>query len=151
MIKAILGLGSNIGATEDNINLAIEKCTFLSDIKKSDIIKSKALLLDNSDPSWDLDYSNSAISGFTNLTPKELFIAIKQIEKEMGRNLTSKRYSPRIIDIDILFYGDQIINEKELVIPHPEFYNRSFVYEPVYQIESGFKAIQWDRTIKFKK
>jgi len=72
--------------------------------------------------------------GETNFSPFELLSKIKEIEKKYGRKREFK-YSPRTIDIDIIFYDDLILNEENLKIPHPLMHKRSFVLIPMYEIE----------------
>lgn len=145
MVRVIIGLGSNLGNKEQNILNAIDKMDFLGNIKKSDFFYSEALLLKDSDPSWNIPYVNAAVSGDANLSPEELLKALKSIESNMGRDLEAPRFSPRIIDLDILFYGNQSILLKNIVIPHFDFYNREFAYAPVKQIEPEFDGIDWSK------
>ena len=65
---------------------------------------------------------------------ENLLIEINKIEKELGRVRSSIRNEPREIDIDIIFFGNQIINKKDLVVPHPRFRERLFVLEPLNEI-----------------
>jgi 2-amino-4-hydroxy-6-hydroxymethyldihydropteridine diphosphokinase len=145
MVRVIIGLGSNLGNKEQNILNAIDKMDFLSSIKKSDFFYSEALLLKDSDPSWNIPYVNAAVSGDINLSPEDLLKALKSIENNMGRDLEAPRFSPRIIDLDILFYGNQSILLKNITIPHFDFYNREFAYVPVKQIEPEFDGIDWSK------
>lgn len=73
----------------------------------------------------------------TILPPRELMNEILSIETKMGRQRKAK-WEPRIIDIDILFYADRIVNEDGLVIPHPEMHKRKFVLEPLAEIVADF-------------
>ena len=68
----------------------------------------------------------------------ELLAFVKDIEKQMGRLKTGERYSERPIDIDILSYGDKIIDSKELIIPHPYIKERKFVLKPWSDIDSNY-------------
>lgn len=151
MVRVIIGLGSNLGNKEQNISNAIDKMFFLSNLKKSDFFYSEALLLKDSDPSWNIPYVNAAVSGDTNLAPENLLKALKDVESEMGRDLESPRFSPRVIDLDILFYGNQSISLKNITIPHFDFYNREFAYVPVMQIEPEFDGVDWSRIAKNKR
>ena len=73
----------------------------------------------------------------TNLGPQQLMQEILKIEQLMGRERKEK-YGPRIIDIDILFFNDEIINQPGLIIPHPELQNRRFVLIPLSEIAPAF-------------
>jgi 2-amino-4-hydroxy-6-hydroxymethyldihydropteridine diphosphokinase len=75
---------------------------------------------------------------YTRLAPKELLILAKGIESKLGRVL-SQSNAPRPIDIDILFYGDQVIETPELVIPHPRLAERAFVLVPLAEIAPDFR------------
>ena len=80
------------------------------------------------------DFLNQVIVVETSLTPRELLEYIKDIEKKIGRE-PSFRFGPRIVNIDILFYGDRIIQEEDLVIPHPHIKDRAFVLIPLANID----------------
>lgn len=123
-----ISLGSNLGHRLNNIQTAFrlvkERC--LKNTKESIVIETKALLLPNSPEEWGRDYLNAVIVGDTELSPHDLLKALKDIEHFMGRPKEYKQWSPRLIDLDILFYQDQTINDEHLTIPHREFCNRDF-------------------------
>ncbi|WP_029520350.1 2-amino-4-hydroxy-6-hydroxymethyldihydropteridine diphosphokinase [Persephonella sp. IF05-L8] len=133
MEKIFLALGSNIGNRQKNINQAIE---FLSkeikDIKQAHIYKSKAVGYENQP-----DFLNTAISGYTDLSPEELLGFVKHIEKQIGRKKRF-RWGPREIDIDILFYGNLVLEKENLIIPHPRIHERDFVLKPLCDLEPEF-------------
>ena len=79
------------------------------------------------------DFLNQVIAAETSLTPQELLVFIKGIEQKIGRK-PSFRFGPRVVDIDILFFGDRIIQEKDLQIPHPRMKDRAFVLVPLADI-----------------
>lgn len=79
------------------------------------------------------DFINMAVEAETGLSPEELLKTLKGVEKEMGRKETIK-WGPRIIDLDILFYNDAIINMEHLQIPHPLLHKRDFVILPLSEI-----------------
>jgi 2-amino-4-hydroxy-6-hydroxymethyldihydropteridine diphosphokinase len=78
-------------------------------------------------------YLNAVLSAVTELDPFELLNFVKSIESDLGRQ-PSFRNAPRTIDIDILFYGDQIVETPELIIPHPRIGERAFVLVPLAEI-----------------
>lgn len=80
-------------------------------------------------------FLNQVVVIQTSVEPMALLMKIKDIETSMGRILNTERYTGRNIDIDILFYDNQVIKTKELVIPHPEIPNRRFVLEPLAEID----------------
>ena len=146
MAISYLALGSNLGNTSKNIQdayyLICLKCTI---IKKSQTILSKPYGITNQP-----DFANSVIKVETDLQPLELLEFIKAIESDLGR-VESQRWSQRLIDIDIIFYDDLVVDipklDQELVvssdpmdfnlltIPHKDYQNRTFVLEPLLEIE----------------
>lgn len=135
-----LSLGSNSGNRLKFINLATDLLNIKIGriLKKSDIFESE---------SWnysDNDYLNSVIKLESLLKPQEILDKCKKIEIKLGRNNKTKivdgkaQYSSRVIDIDILFFDNQVIKTKELTIPHPLLQNRNFVLKPLMQISPNF-------------
>lgn len=135
MKKVIFSLGANLGNEEDYLNkaadLIITSCC-LQDVKISSLYHTEPLGLSGQD--W---YTNIALSGFTELNEQMLIFYCKTIEYFLGRKIRS-RWSEREIDIDILFYGNDIFTYENLKIPHPELHLRNFVLEPVSEIEPDF-------------
>ena len=128
-----LALGTNLGDRIANLQTAIN------------LLSSKAIIVQESSvyvtPPWGIvdqpDFLNQVIEISTNLTPSCLLRSIKDIELKMGRQKTI-RNGPRLIDLDILFYGAQVINKKALTIPHPRLHERAFVLVPLYEIAPDF-------------
>src|SRR5688500_5363303 len=83
------------------------------------------------------DFLNQVLLLETDFDAQQLIGIILQIEREMGRSRKEKN-EPRVIDIDILFYNDAIINDLNLIVPHPQLQNRRFVLEPLNEIASEF-------------
>lgn len=106
-----LALGSNFGNKKQNLELAIKKLeeNKIFFVECSPIYRTPALLLKNSPDEWNIPYLNCIIKVDTNISPLDLLLTCKKIELELGRDF-SKKWSPRPIDIDILFYKDQVIN-----------------------------------------
>lgn len=127
-----LALGSNIENKKENIEKAIIelKNNFVDIIDISPLYTTPALMFKDSPSEWNVPYLNCVIKAKTDKTPQDLLLLCKEIEKKLGRDF-SKRWGPRPIDIDILFYKNQIINTEILTIPHKEIYNRSFVLDPL--------------------
>ena len=132
-MNVYIGLGSNLGDKEENIKKAItllkQKCRIL---KISSLYETEPMYYKDQD--W---FLNCAIKIETDLTPLELFSFLQSIEKKLGRVRTIK-YGPRIIDLDILFYGNKIINDDKLIVPHPKLHERLFVLEPLNEICPNF-------------
>ncbi|MFA5199883.1 MAG: 2-amino-4-hydroxy-6-hydroxymethyldihydropteridine diphosphokinase [Candidatus Omnitrophota bacterium] len=132
MAICYLGIGSNLGNRRKNIKLAIKK---ISALKGNRIIKESRLFetLPVGGPSGQPDYLNTALKIKTNIPPLTLLKKLKKIEIEMGR-VPSVRFGPRIIDLDILLYGDKVINSRKLTIPHPRMFKRDFVLKPLKEV-----------------
>ena len=79
------------------------------------------------------DFANACAIGETSLSPYELLAAVKRIEADMGR-APSRRWGPRLIDVDILFLGDHTLDDPELTLPHKELFGRGFVLAPLVEI-----------------
>lgn len=95
------------------------------------------------------DFYNTCIKVETDLKPKKLLKTLKDIEKALGRsNKKSDTYESREIDLDILFYGDEVIEEKALVIPHPELHNRKFVLRPLQDIAKDFQHPGFKKSVE---
>lgn len=90
-------------------------------------------------------FLNAVVRGTTTLEPLALLWTIKGIENELGRTPTF-RYGPRVIDIDILFYGDKIIKIPELSVPHPRLQERDFVLRPLCDIAPDWKHPETHKT-----
>lgn len=96
------------------------------------------------------DFLNMAVEAETDFTPEELLQKIKEIEKKLKREKTEK-WGPRIIDIDIIFYGNRIVNEPDLKIPHPYFFERNFAIIPMADIAPNFIPPAQNKSIKEMK
>ncbi|MEM7174248.1 MAG: dihydropteroate synthase, partial [Bacteroidota bacterium] len=130
-IMVILGLGTNLGNRKAHLKTAILLLQdILTDIQISPIYHTKALLTADAPQSWDKPFLNMAVRGKTNLKPSELLRAIKNIERQMGR-ANAEKWSPRPIDIDILAWGDEVITQPALTIPHSQLLQRSFALLPL--------------------
>jgi 2-amino-4-hydroxy-6-hydroxymethyldihydropteridine diphosphokinase len=130
MSTAYLSLGTNLGNPEENLNRAIMKIRENGCVveKQSSFIKTAPYgVIDQP------DFLNCVIKISTDKTPFELLDTLLSIEQDMGR-IRREKWGPRIIDIDILFYDDLIIDTENLKIPHPDLHNRLFVLKPLNEI-----------------
>ncbi|MDB2414797.1 2-amino-4-hydroxy-6-hydroxymethyldihydropteridine diphosphokinase [Rickettsiales bacterium] len=136
----ILGLGSNVGDRIKYLEQAIQMLSenVLTAIQISPIYESDALLPTNSPESWDKTFLNLAITGETHLSADSLLHYIKRIEHSMGRKNTGV-WSPREIDIDILAYGNSVINESSLIIPHKGLIERPFALFPLADLAPNWR------------
>ena len=146
MIVSYLGLGSNINGRFNNIKTALDilsndESNELLDV--SSIYESKAMYNESLN-----NFYNAVAKIETSLSANRLLIAVKNIEKKLGRIKSKERYANRPIDIDILSYGNQIIQTQELVIPHPHIKERKFVLKPWSDIDSNYIIANENRKIK---
>jgi 2-amino-4-hydroxy-6-hydroxymethyldihydropteridine diphosphokinase len=134
MIKAYLGLGTNMG---ERLNFLNEACKLINEnsnisiTKKSKVYETKA---------WgyteQADFLNLCLEINTDLSPMELLKSCQNIELELKRERVL-RWGPRTIDIDILFYNDIISNNEILTIPHPRIHKRAFVMIPLMDLNEN--------------
>lgn len=132
MAKALLSLGSNLGKSRANIRVAIEKLGVLGTVEA---VSS----LYETEPVGFADqplFLNCAAMLETALPPEELLAGLKRIETELGR-VPGTLNGPRVIDIDMLLYGDAIVESGTLAVPHPRLHTRRFVLEPLAEIAPG--------------
>jgi len=132
---AYLGLGSNIGERISYIQRVIKE---LNDSRNINILKESSIF--ETEPWGNIDqdnYLNSVLKIETDLGPMELLLKLKSLEKKIGRS-ESKKWSEREIDIDILFYGDLVIQNENIKIPHSLIEERKFVLVPLAEIAPEF-------------
>jgi len=127
---AYIGLGSNVGDREDYLVRAVEALRALGDVRVSSIRETDPI--GPPQPK----FMNAVAALETGLSARELFVALKKIESDLGR-IPRERWGPREIDLDLLLFGDETIDEPDLKVPHPEMANRPFVLEPLREVR-GF-------------
>ena len=132
MNQAYIGLGSNLGNTEHNLNVAIQKIgTEIGEILKISTFHNSA--------PWGFEsesaFLNAVVKIQTTSNSLELLSKLQAIEKEMGRVKTKAGYEDRIIDLDILYFNDEVNDSSDLKLPHPHIKTRNFVYLPLLEIE----------------
>ena len=126
-----LGLGSNLGDREANLRRALAALA-------PEINVTKVSPTYETEPMYVMDqpkYLNAVCGATTEISPPNILRKIKETEKEMGEHAHNE---PRIIDIDLLFYGNEIVRTPELVIPHPKISERAFVLMPLSDIAPDF-------------
>lgn len=130
MSKVWIALGSNMGEGRKNLDLAIKMMNERGVLveKVSTYIETEPYGYTEQD-----NFVNAVCVAETKLSPRELLEVLLKIELDMGRVRIIK-WGPRIIDLDILFYEDLIIDEEDLKVPHIEIQKRSFVLEPMNEI-----------------
>ncbi len=130
--RAYISLGSNLGDKMNNISAA----RLLVD-RLEDTAISRMSSLYNTAPWGKTDqdeFINQVIEIETELRPLNLLHLLQDIEIKLGR-LRSEKWGPRVIDLDILLYGQEVIKEQELIVPHPYMFERLFVLIPLQEIE----------------
>jgi 2-amino-4-hydroxy-6-hydroxymethyldihydropteridine diphosphokinase len=135
MEKVFLLLGTNIGNLKANLNKAVKA------LEKKDIIVRKKSRRYKTKPlgyTQQPDFLNQALEVTCPYTPYELLFVLKEIETGFGRKQTAQRWGPRIIDIDIAFYGIETVADENLTIPHKELINRPFAIQLLAEIAPGF-------------
>ena len=128
-VKVYLGLGANLGDRQGNLLRAVELLSQWGQIEElSSLYESEPVGYLEQPP-----FLNAVCELTTTLTAEELLAVVKNIESALGRT-PSFRNAPRPIDIDILFYGEQVMNSPHLTIPHPGLEERAFVLVPLAEI-----------------
>lgn len=123
-----IALGSNLGHRLDYLRTAVLKLNdILTVLRTSIVVETEALLPENAPTSWNLPYLNMVVAGDTTLSPQNLLDRLQAIEQALGREKEHPFWGPRTIDLDILLYGDQIINIPQLIIPHKGLKERDFL------------------------
>jgi 2-amino-4-hydroxy-6-hydroxymethyldihydropteridine diphosphokinase len=144
MKKLFLGLGTNLGDREENLQRAVDRIAEAGVhlLRASSTYETKPMYLTGQPM-----FLNLVLQGETDSFPRILLKRLKAIEREMGRRQTVPN-GPRIIDIDILFFGRFIIDTPELVIPHPKLPERRFVLEPLAELAPEWRHPVTKRTIR---
>ena len=145
MAIAFIGIGSNIGNKYENFRKAID--LFQEDIKIKVLATSSFYLTKPVGGPPQKDYLNGVLKIETGHSPKKLLDIIKRIEKGLGRKKTQIN-GPRIIDLDILIFDDKIMNDKDLIVPHPRMHERFFVLKGFSEIASELIHPVKKKTIK---
>ena len=143
MARVFIGFGSNLGDRRENISKALELIK-----ERCSIVKVSSIY--ETEPVGYLDqgmFLNGVLEVESKLNCRELLEFLLSIEDELGRVRTIKD-GPRTMDLDILFYGDSIIEEEDLIVPHPRLHERKFVLEPLNELDSEFIHPKLKKSIK---
>jgi 2-amino-4-hydroxy-6-hydroxymethyldihydropteridine diphosphokinase len=132
-VRAYVGLGSNLGDREVTLYAALEA---LGESSQVDVVAVSAFR--ETDPVGLVDqprFVNAAAALETGLSPRELLSLLLDIERDLGRDRRQeKRWGPRTIDLDLLLYEDEVIDEPGLAVPHPRLTERAFVVVPLLEL-----------------
>jgi 2-amino-4-hydroxy-6-hydroxymethyldihydropteridine diphosphokinase len=138
MTRAYVGLGANLGDREQNLRRAVELLAAEPGIELVAVSSFR-----ETDPVGYLDqprFLNGACTVETDLTASELLERLLAVERALGRERgTGPRWGPRTIDLDLLLYGEETIDEPGLTVPHPRLTERSFALEPLVELAPGLR------------
>ena len=131
MTRAYVGLGANLGDREATMRSAI-------DLLGDEVVAVSTFR--ETDPVGYEDqprFLNAAVALETALTPREVLDRLLAVERQLGRTRDGPRYGPRTIDLDLLLYGEEIVDEPGLRVPHPRLAERRFALEPLFELDPG--------------
>lgn len=143
-----IGFGSNLGDRQELCDRAIalmnllplSSVTGVSSYYESEPFDPKGML----GTTW---FYNGVVRLETGLTPQKLLNILQETERALGRD-EDKRDGPRTMDFDILFYGQQIIHQPGLIVPHPRLHQRRFVLEPLVELDAEWNHPSFHRSVK---
>jgi len=133
VVRAYVGLGSNIGDRERMLWSAVHMLTFNPEVDVAAVSSIR-----ETDPVGLEDqprFLNAAAAIDTELGPRALLDLLLSIERELGRTREGPRFGPRTIDLDLLLYGDEVVDEPGLAVPHPRLHERRFALEPLAELD----------------
>lgn len=144
MKTVYLSLGSNLGSREGNLEQAIALLAApgLTVLRRSHIYETEPRHV--RDQPW---FLNLVVAAETDLFPKQLLARIRKVEQQLGRKRIQPM-GPRTIDIDIVLYGQSVIDTAELVVPHPRMAERRFVLEPLAELAPDLRHPVTRRTVR---
>ncbi len=137
MPRAYIGLGANLGDREATLRHAV---ALLSE--DDDVVVVAVSALRETEPVGVVDqprFLNGAAALETALEPRELLETLLQIERALGR-IRGERWGPRTVDLDLLLYGDEIVDEVGLRVPHPRLHERRFALEPLAELDPALEV-----------
>ena len=133
-MRAFIGLGSNLGDREDRIRAALDALAALPEttLGRVSSLYETAPVGELEQP----DFLNAVAIVETELTARQLLWNLLRVERQLGRvRNPAARYGPRTIDLDLLLYGDLVVDEPDLRLPHPELSRRGFVLVPLVELD----------------
>ncbi|EHP6327115.1 2-amino-4-hydroxy-6-hydroxymethyldihydropteridine diphosphokinase [Escherichia coli] len=132
MTVAYIAIGSNLASPLEQVNAALKA---LGDIPESHILAvSSFYRTPPLGPQDQPDYLNAAVALETSLAPEELLNHTQRIELQQGRVRKAERWGPRTLDLDIMLFGNEVINTECLTVPHYDMKNRGFMLWPLFEI-----------------
>lgn len=143
-----IAIGSNLGNRLGNIHQALQLLTEsgFEIVQQSPIIENKAILPADALAEWDQPFLNMVVAGNTTQSLDALLHTLKHIEQQLGRDLNAPRWSPRMMDLDMLMAGDQQLKTPHYCVPHPELLNRPFLIHLLALMAPELKHPQTQQT-----
>jgi 2-amino-4-hydroxy-6-hydroxymethyldihydropteridine diphosphokinase len=142
-ISVAIALGSNLGDRFDHLEAAVRQLAALMDVRRcSAVYESEPMYVESQPP-----FLNACCVGRTRLPARSLLEVLQAIERRAGRGPGGRRYGPRELDLDLLLYGDRVIEEAGLRVPHPRMTERAFVLWPLAEIAGDWFHPESDDTI----
>lgn len=144
MVRAFVGLGSNLGDRKANIDSSVE---LLGEAEGVEVIKRSSKY--ETEPVGPIQpwFINSVTEIETSLSPGELLDRCKEVEKRIGR-VDSLHWGPRLVDLDLLLYGNRVVNSEKIKLPHPQLAERLFVLLPLLELEPDLVHPELDTPLK---
>ena len=135
MSSVAIALGSNLGDRHAHLSWAVERLAeHLTDLRLSSILETDAVDVPEPQP----PYLNAVVVGRTDLAPDELLQRLLGLERERGRTRPAPR-APRTLDLDLILYGQLVVDTPAVTLPHPRFRNRRFVLAPLAELAPDWK------------
>lgn len=134
--RVAIGMGSNVGDRVHNLRFALRQLRrLLSDVEVSSVYETAPRHVVEQP-----DFLNACCVGTTTLAPRQLLYDLVRIERLAGRRRTTSRYGPRRLDLDLLLYGECIVDTPHLSVPHPRLHERPFVLIPLREIAEDWRV-----------
>jgi 2-amino-4-hydroxy-6-hydroxymethyldihydropteridine diphosphokinase len=147
-VRSAVALGSNLGERREHLSSAVREITNLDcvrNLRASRAVETEPV----GGPAGQGAYLNAAIVFETCLAPRALLADLQRIEAHHGRDRSNGlRDQPRTLDLDLLLYGDHVIDEEGLTVPHPRMHLRAFVLEPLAAIAGDMVVPRHERTVR---
>lgn len=144
MTRAYVALGSNLGDRRAHLDAAVRA---LAATRVSAYLETPALLAPG-DTTPQPEYLNAVAEVETDLEPAQLLKRLREIERAEGRPQTRARWQPRTLDLDLVLFGEHVIDEPELKVPHPELHKRLFVLEPLAELQPELVHPVFKKTVR---
>ncbi len=146
MTRALVAVGSNLGRRRNAIESGLRR---LNELPQTRILATSLLreTAPRNCPAGSPPFVNGAVTLDTLLSPQDLLHGMQQIEESLGRK-RSEPNAPRTLDLDLILFGDEIVDEPDLIVPHPRADQRSFVLEPAAEVAPDMVHPLLNRTVK---